>query len=412
MRRAIVFGAIVALLAGCAGTQSVNPSAQTPDGDRAPSVQRLASTYKVIFNFHGDDGAAPLGDLLAVNDTLYGTTSGGGANGKGTVFSITTAGAEKVLYSFKGGSDGSVPTAGVIKVGDTLYGTTYSEGKDGKGTVFSVSLAGAETVLHSFKGGADGAHPRGGLANDAGTLYGTTEYGGGSSCSQGLGCGTIFSITAAGKEGVVYSFLGGKDGNDPRAGLTLFKDSLYGTTRYGGTYGQGTLFGITAAGKKSVLWNFEQPGVRDGPSAPEYGTLLSLQDGLLGTASAGGNRGCGGVGCGAIYNVFPHQPGQLDLLSTFTGGHDGGRPVGSLTYVEQKHGGYTSFPLFGTTFEGGASNDGTVFVYGSHGEEVVHSFAGGKDGGEPYGGLTLLNGTLYGMTSGAGSHGTVFAVTP
>jgi uncharacterized repeat protein (TIGR03803 family) len=406
----MAFCAIVTLMAGCAWAQSINPAAQTPEGRRAPLLQHFTSSYRVLFNFHGDDGAAPLGDLLAANDTLYGTTSGGGANGMGTVFSITTAGTQKVLYSFKGGSDGSVPTAGLIKVDGTLYGTTYSGGKNGDGTVFSVSLDGAETVLHSFAGGTDGAHPRAGLTNDTGTLYGTTEYGGDSGCGHSLGCGTIFSITSGGKEAVLYSFLGGKDGKDPRAGLTLLKGALYGTTRFGGTSERGTVFGITTAGKKSVLWNFERGGIPPGPIAPEYGSLLALNGELLGAASAGENHGCGGIGCGSIYAILPAFPGQLSEVWVFTGGRGGGRPFGSLISVPQKHGSSTSDVLFGTTFEGGADNDGTVFAE-SEGETVLHSFAGGKDGGEPYGGLALLNGTLYGTTSGAGSHGTVFAVT-
>ena len=49
----------------------------------------------------------PMAGLINFNGTLYGTTMSGGANcsssgGCGTVFTITTSGAETVLYSFKG----------------------------------------------------------------------------------------------------------------------------------------------------------------------------------------------------------------------------------------------------------------------------------------------------------------------
>lgn len=404
-RRTVSMCAIV-LLAGCGGSQS-----QTVGGGAmpiAPLAQRHASTYKVLFNFSGKDGAAPLGDLLAVGNTLYGTTSGGGATGMGTLFSITTAGAESVVYNFKGGSDGSVPTAGPIEVGNTFYGTTYSGGKNGNGTVYSVSSSGTETVLYSFKGAADGAHPRGGLTDDGGTLYGTTEYGG-AACTHQLGCGTVFSITTAGKESVVYAFKGGADGKDPRAGLAHLKGVLYGTTRYGGTDNQGTVFGLTTAGTKTILWNFLRQG---GGFAPQYGTPLALNGLLLGVASAGDGHGCGGAGCGSIYAVDPREPGELQTLSDFRGGRDGGRPFGSMSYMVVQHQSSTENVLFGTTFEGGASDDGTIFTLSNNGETVLHSFSGGKDGGEPYGGPTPLNGTLYGTTNGAGSHGTVYALTP
>jgi uncharacterized repeat protein (TIGR03803 family) len=95
-----------------------------------------------------------------------------------------------VLYSFKGGSeDGEYPEAGLINVKGTLYGTTYDGGANGDGTVFAITTSGAETVLHSFKGGSgDGEDPEAGLLNVKGTLYGTTFEGGAN------GDGTVFSL--------------------------------------------------------------------------------------------------------------------------------------------------------------------------------------------------------------------------
>ena len=62
-----------------------------------------------------------------------------------------------MLHSFAGGTDGSYPGAGLIEVDGTLYGTTFSGGSAGFGTVFSISTSGAETVVHDFAGGSDGA---------------------------------------------------------------------------------------------------------------------------------------------------------------------------------------------------------------------------------------------------------------
>jgi len=97
---------------------------------------------RVIHTFCGPDGANPSARLIAIGNLLYGTTSGGGAHSgpyEGTVFSVTTSGKETVLHSFGYGSDGSGPSAGLVELNATLYGTTYTGGANGDGTVFSLS---------------------------------------------------------------------------------------------------------------------------------------------------------------------------------------------------------------------------------------------------------------------------------
>ncbi len=161
-----------------------------------------SGAVKVLHGFGGQsDGRAPIAPLIDVGGTLYGTTLNGGT-GDGTVFSISTAGMEKVLYSFAGGSDGQGPDAALLNAHGTLYGVTGYGGTStcrlygyyGCGTIYSVSTEGAEKVLYAFKGGTDGAFPPAGLMDVSGALYGTTTYGGRSGCNH-LGCGTVFAIT-------------------------------------------------------------------------------------------------------------------------------------------------------------------------------------------------------------------------
>jgi uncharacterized repeat protein (TIGR03803 family) len=135
---------------------------------------------------------------------------------------------EKVLHSFAGGPDGTYPYAGLV--GDSagnLYGTTLYGGAYGAGTVFKVTAAGVESMLYSFTGGADGKEPQAGLVRDpAGNLYGTAVYGGLSGC-LGHGCGVVFKVIASGGESVLYSFCskdGCSDGANPDAGL--IRDSV------------------------------------------------------------------------------------------------------------------------------------------------------------------------------------------
>ncbi|HEV2471393.1 MAG TPA: choice-of-anchor tandem repeat GloVer-containing protein, partial [Chthonomonadales bacterium] len=98
----------------------------------------------------GSDGGVPYAGLIqAVDGSLYGTTSAGGTINSGTVFKIATGGALTTLYSFTGGPDGGVPYAGLIQAADgSLYGTTSGGGTGGAGTVFKITTGGTLTTLY------------------------------------------------------------------------------------------------------------------------------------------------------------------------------------------------------------------------------------------------------------------------
>src|SRR5262249_3969306 len=137
-----------------------------------------------------------------VTGTFYGTTSSGGIHcapnlGCGTVFALDSSGDEAVVYSFAGYGDGELPVAPLTNgLNGTLYGTTSAGGTHKAGTVFTVTTAGEESVLYSFGDSPDGSNPIAGLINAKGALYGAT-YGGGAyrKCDSGTdGCGTVFKI--------------------------------------------------------------------------------------------------------------------------------------------------------------------------------------------------------------------------
>ena len=111
------------------------------------------------------------------------------------MFQLTPSGALNVLHSFIGGGDGAYPEAGLIAdMAGNLYGTTYGGGAGGRGTVFQLTPAGTLYVLYSFTGGSDGGRPGADLIADAaGNLYGTTSSGGATASCPG-GCGTVFEL--------------------------------------------------------------------------------------------------------------------------------------------------------------------------------------------------------------------------
>ncbi len=83
------------------------------------------------------DGSNALGNLVQASDgNFYGTTSGGGLNGDGTIYRVTPTGGYDVIYSFTDGTDGSAPVAGLTQASDgKLYGTTAGKNSEA-GTVF------------------------------------------------------------------------------------------------------------------------------------------------------------------------------------------------------------------------------------------------------------------------------------
>jgi uncharacterized repeat protein (TIGR03803 family) len=194
-----------------------------------------SGTEKILHAFTGANGWYPVSGLTGVNGTLYGTTlrgggtGCGGSEGCGAVFGITKSGREKLLHGFGGGSDGDSPQAGVTNLNGILYGTTNVGGSTSRyGTVYSITTSGAEKVLHAFTGGSDGNNPLGGLTTLNGKLYGTTA-GGGKTNHCGGGCGTIFSVTTAGAMKSISAFVRSEVAK-PSATLLDENGTLYGTT--------------------------------------------------------------------------------------------------------------------------------------------------------------------------------------
>lgn len=212
----------------------------------APKTNTLTLLY--TFANDGKNGYGPLciPTQAASGLTFYCTTENGGANGLGTVFSITSTGTYKVLHSFGGGStDGADGDSGVILGSDgNLYGVTRTGGTSGFGTVFKLTTAGVITLLHSFNGTSDGGYPANGLiqASD-GNLYGTAN-----DCASSCGTNqTAFKVTKAGTFSVLATFTsGGASGVLPDTGiLQLTNGTFYGACEQGGTSNAGTLWSIS-----------------------------------------------------------------------------------------------------------------------------------------------------------------------
>ena len=259
-----------------------------------------AGVVTTLYSFAGtaSSGENPQGLTLLADGNFYGTTTAGGANGRGTIFRMTAQGVQTVLHSFAPGAAGHTPVAGLSPNRDGyLYGVTYYGGTNDVGTIFRIAPDGTGyTTLHSFAGGpADGQYPGTKLRNVAdGTLYGSTGGGGAG------GKGTIFRYDPiSGAASVIHSFAGGPDdGNHPSCRLRVGIDgNLYGVTFYGGYFDRGTFFRITPAGTLAVLHSFA--GGTDG-QGPNSSLLVTADGDFYGTTIAGGV-----TNNGTIYRIRP-----------------------------------------------------------------------------------------------------------
>ena len=104
--------------------------------------------------FVNSEGVRPKAGLILLGNTLYGTAFTGGSSGSGTLFALDTDGtAFTNLYTFtplnydsaspfgaRTNREGAMPNAGLLLSGNTLYGTASGGGSGGNGTLFSLSF--------------------------------------------------------------------------------------------------------------------------------------------------------------------------------------------------------------------------------------------------------------------------------
>jgi uncharacterized repeat protein (TIGR03803 family) len=283
-----------------------------------------------------------------------------------------------------------------------LYSTIQNDGTKNVGTVYSMTTAGTLSTVYSFcslTSCTDGGYPWGGVTlGFDGNFYGTTQgYG-------THGAGTVFKVAPTGTLTTLWNFANGTDDSAPTYKTALGQDgSMYGVSeeQYAGQ--NGAFFKVSAAGVFKALKDFNYT---DGasPNLPTQGT-----DGnFYGTAQGGGDPTCK---CGVVYKATP--TGAITVLHAFKGyPTDGYRPLGILVQG-------TDGNFYGTTYQGGAHNEGSVFKISPAGAfTLLYSFNYGNgiyDAQHPLAGLTLgTDGNFYGVGSAGGSKnaGAIVKITP
>lgn len=171
-------------------------------------INKNGTGYTVLTTLPTSSIHSPFAGLYLHGEYLYGTCTYGGPENKGGVFRIKRNGDHfQVLHVFSGVSDGVNPfTTLHLATNGKLYGTTTNGGANGYGTVFSLDTTGSNySILRSFNDNVDGSYPQDGLiqASD-GLIYGTTSMfpGAGGSIFKmnldGSGFSTVLSFDHSG----------------------------------------------------------------------------------------------------------------------------------------------------------------------------------------------------------------------
>jgi uncharacterized repeat protein (TIGR03803 family) len=404
-----------------------------------PGGTANAQSYRVIHNFQGSlDGWEPFGvPAIAKNGDLYGVTVGGGKNDLGTVFKLAAprnrggAWTKTVLYNFTH-QDPGYPTSLIIGEDGTLYGA--GNGLNTRGFIFRMTppAPGKRSwhyeVLYQLATESEGSTIYNLTLDAAGNLYDSAEQGGDMNCS----CGTVFELKRPVQKGgqwifsVLYTFMGGADGDEPFAGVTFDQNGdLYGTTNWGGTLGSGAVYRLTPPATKrqpwteAVLYSFAQ----DGPmgSHPGGPVTFDASGNMYGTTAFGGDLNCsGGFGCGVVFQLTEAgETWTYTNLYSFQCGSDGANPAGYMV-VDNKGNLYST-----TTVCGGGSDAGSAFKLtppSQNGdpwtETVLHRFVApagaGAVGGLVWGKWNDLYGVTYLGGTGCPTQGcgTVFELRP
>jgi uncharacterized repeat protein (TIGR03803 family) len=189
-------------------------------------------------------GANPRGPMtIDARGNLYGTTISEAVNVPPTAFEIVK-GSHTItnLATFQGTpGQGSLGAVSLDSHGN-LFGTTVGDASSSRGTVWEIAKgSGTATTLASFAG-TNGGGPYGGVTMDtSGNLFGTTLGGGPTG-----GVGTVWELASGSSVITDLGIFTGPNGANPYAGLTIGANGdLYGTTGYGGDFGDGTVFELS-----------------------------------------------------------------------------------------------------------------------------------------------------------------------
>lgn len=290
------------------------------------------------------------------------------------------------LHDFETATSGYAPYfATPITDGTYLYGTCSGGGVNYDGTIYRIKKDGTDfTKIFDFFEDETGFQPKSAVILIGEYLYGTTEYGG------TFGNGTVYRIKTDGTDfSTIANFETAVTGGNSKGALFYDGTYLYGVNPSGGANNSGTIFKLLPDGSEfTVIFHFLMD-LTTGRSP--YGHLITDGEFFYGLTVGGGASSFG-----VVFKINMDGTGYQNLLE-FNDDPYGTNGYGSLVYDGIEY-------MYAFTNTGGEYNRGTIFKIKTDGSGYVklRDF-NNDDGAQPMGTLTLVDNVLYGMTELAGS---------
>jgi len=346
----------------------------------------LTRSYANKLDFEADVTGSYHKGILALGPEgkLYGTTSRGGADNRGVLFSWDPG--DQSFIRIMDFNVDSIQPAGPMILADNgkFYGTSSSGGRHNKGMLFEYDPSNDScSAKIEFDGGENGGDPKGVLIQSSnGTLYGMTEEGGANDF------GVLFEYDILSNTYNKRIDLNEDEtGRGPAALIQTNQGIIFGLTAWGGIYGHGSVFEWDPE-TNNLLTRFKFNSSEMG-RYPKGPLLLGRNGNLYGTTTSGGIHGSGVIfEWSPDHNIFTKK---YDLL----GGKSGESP-GSLKKA-------TNGKLYGMTPAGGSNENGIIFEWDPVTNIFVKKFDFNlpESGAWPQGSLTLAGkDKLYGLVVG------------
>lgn len=327
---------------------------------------------------------APL--MLASDGNLYGTVSQGGSVGQGQLYSVNPATeVVTILYEFDVPNTGAYPHTSLVEIAGELFGTTSFGGTNGKGTIFKYDITTQSfTLLYSFDG-LYGNFSRSGLTNVGGILYGVTLNGGSTDV------GVLFSFDPSTNTFNFLKDLGSENVFYPQGDLVeVLPGKLWGTSYNGGNSGYGTVFEYEiSTGDVTIITSLDT--LSFSYSDVSGGVFKASDNNVYFQVTEGGEFEAGALL--RITNVGTSN--DLELIfdfdlnnNTLSGGYpDAVKPI-EIAGI-----------LYGVTSSSSTFDGGVIWSYelSSNTYNVEYIFT--EEGRVPFSSLFAIGTTLYGTTN-------------
>jgi uncharacterized repeat protein (TIGR03803 family) len=294
------------------------------------------TSLKVLENFT-DDGWDVWGDIVIVNNKLYGTTFQGGTNSNGVLYEYDIASSNyRVIRNFEN-STGRNPYGGVTYINDTLVGVSLSYGASNNyGAIQLLSIPTNSTATSEV-------------------VYSKTDFD--NTTGRYIEAGMVYNPSL---------------------------DALFGTTMYEGLYYSGTLFAITTVGTNPTFVKLADFSLTANGAGYKNKMVFDNNNILFGSASSGGT-----LNIGTIFKFDPSTTTGLVKIKDFNYDLD---DLGREPFRTALNLGPDGF-IYGNTRFSGQFNRGTLFKFdpnvntnAGHDFTIVYAYKA-SDGYEKYGSL-------------------------